>query len=237
MLHGVRFLQSQLHARVAEFSLKDWLSTFKEHEFSEANVVSHARKAHRDAKIHSFLSGVAIAVEGELPSRGLVLVAADNVDFALRVLSSLTPVWSPSGQSTSFDSARQTMSQAPTSQPLASQRILQTAATALAEGVLVAWPMQTLARVLTAEVVRMAARSELPIVGATVEESARTPSADPLDALLARRDVLVTVGTLLASSEAEALVSSECTRLAGNIRAKLDNRSRDWKPADAAALS
>ncbi len=89
MLHGVRFLQSQLHARVAEFSLKDWLATFKEHELSDANVASHARKAHRDAKIHCFLSGLAVAVEGELPSRGLVLVAGDDVDFAVRVLSSL----------------------------------------------------------------------------------------------------------------------------------------------------
>lgn len=213
--------------------MKDWLATFKEQEFSEANVASHARKAHRDAKIHSFLSGLAVAVEGELPSRGLVLVAADNVEFALRVLSSLTPVWSPVGQGCSVDTARQTASQTLTSQPRASERLLQTAATALAEGVVVAWPIHTMARVLTEEVVRVTATSELPIVGATVEESARTPSADPLDVLLARRDVLVTVGTLLTSSEAEGLVSAECTRL-GGIRARLDNRNRDWKPADAA---
>ncbi len=80
----------------------------------------------------------------------------------------------------------------------------------------------------------LAAQMELPVVGAMVEESSRAPKADPLDALLARRDVLVTVGTPLTTHEAQAVVSAECTRLANDVRTRIKNRSRDWKPADAA---
>jgi hypothetical protein len=223
MLHGVRFIQSQLQARVAEFSLKGWLSTLKEQEFSNANITNHARKAHREAKLHCFLTGLAVAVEGQVPASGVVLVSTTQVPFALRVLSSLTPLWIEAEHRQ--EPANPSVSNA--------RQLLQGATSALAEGVTVAWPTRTIARSHTEELIHMATAQGLPVVGATLTENSRANSTEPLDALLARRDVLVTFGTPLTGDEALGLVTTECANFATDVRARLRGTGCDWKPADA----
>jgi hypothetical protein len=220
MLHGVRFIQSQLHARVAEFSLREWLAALKQPQFSQSGVTSHARKSHRDAKIHCFLSGVTVAVEGELPARALVLVPSEPVELALLALSSLTPIWSPTEQ------ARHT----PGVQPyLLAEPPAQTAAYVLAEELLVVLPTRTFSRAYTESLMRTAGDLQIPVVVATVQEGNQPPSADALEGLLARRDVLVTVSAALSKDEAQAYLNAECAP-----GGEMMSRPSDWQPANVA---
>ena len=82
MLHSVRYLQSQWNARSPELSLKDLVDLLR--PASPVAAIERARRHYQACRFQCFVKGVAVAVDGPLPSTGaLVLGTADAPDFVV----------------------------------------------------------------------------------------------------------------------------------------------------------
>jgi hypothetical protein len=80
MLHSVRYLQSQWNARSPELSLKDLVEVMR--PGASPAPLDRARRHYQACRIQCFLRGVAVAVDGPLPSSGAVLIgAAEDPDY------------------------------------------------------------------------------------------------------------------------------------------------------------
>lgn len=75
MLHSVRFLQSQWNARSPALSLRDLVEYLRPIGGSSASI-ERARRQFQAARIHCFLRGIAVAVDGPLPTTGALLVGS-----------------------------------------------------------------------------------------------------------------------------------------------------------------
>lgn len=82
MLHSVRYLQSQWNARSPELSLRDWVNFVRPSVAPEA--LERARRHYHASRVHCFLRGLAVAVDGPLPSTGALLLGRDtDPEFAV----------------------------------------------------------------------------------------------------------------------------------------------------------
>lgn len=82
MLHSVRYLQSQWNARSPELSLKDLVELMR--PSASLALIERARRNYQACRIQCFLRGVAVAVDGPMPtSGGMLLGATSDPDFAV----------------------------------------------------------------------------------------------------------------------------------------------------------
>lgn len=228
MLHSVRFLQSLLRARVGAFALHDCFAAIQAQQRHAFDTSGQVTKAHHAAKVHCFVNGLSIAVEGELFSRGVVLATTDDPNFALRAMHSVTHLWSPMVYSVNLRGAAVRKTQTV-------EHLLQAASMAVAENVLVAWPIRCFTRPPTEALVYMTAMLGLPIVGASIEEGDRARGAGHFDELLPRRDVLLTVGPRLSVTDALALRDAAHVKQQPPVRGGVS--ACYWKPARASSSS
>jgi hypothetical protein len=88
MLHSVRFLQSQWNARSPALSLRDLVEYLRPIGGSSASL-EKARRQYQAARIHCFLRGIAVAVDGPLPTTGALLMGSvSDPEF---IVSSIRP--------------------------------------------------------------------------------------------------------------------------------------------------
>lgn len=88
MLHSVRFLQSQWHARSPALTLRDLVEYLRPGGGSSA-AIEKARRLYQTARIQCFLRGIAVAVDGPLPTTGaLLLGSVSDPEF---IVSSVRP--------------------------------------------------------------------------------------------------------------------------------------------------
>lgn len=88
MLHSVRFLQSQWNARSPALSLRDLVDYLRPIGVSSASL-ERARRQYQAARIHCFLRGIAVAVDGPLPTTGALLLG--SVSDPELIVSSIRP--------------------------------------------------------------------------------------------------------------------------------------------------
>lgn len=176
MLHSVRYLQSQWNARSPELSLKDLVDLMR--PSASLALIERARRHYQACRIQCFLRGVAVAVDGPMPtSGGLLLGTASDPDFAVGSVR-------PSLTLNAADLAAELPSQAELSRQLAAQVL-----GALQAGLLVyvrPAPLQT----RTIERLReLAKQHRYPVLTVTLQAGVEREPSHPL----ALREVVVRV--------------------------------------------
>lgn len=76
MLHSVRFLQSQWNARSPDLTLRDLVAFIR--SGNSPALLEKARRHYQASRIQCFFRGVAVAVDGPLPTTGALLIGSPS---------------------------------------------------------------------------------------------------------------------------------------------------------------
>lgn len=176
MLHSVRYLQSQWNARSPELSLKDLVDLMR--PSASLALLERARRHYQACRIQCFLRGVAVAVDGPMPTTGgLLLGAVSDPDFAVGSVRPCLPL-------NAADLAAEAPSQSELSPQLAAQVL-----GALQAGLIV-YVRSTPLQARTVERLReLAMQHRYPVLGVSLRDGAEREAAHPL----ALREVVVQV--------------------------------------------